>query len=271
MNRLPEGKARQIYLVLRDRITSGAIPFGTRLPPESALAETHGVARITVRRALARLAAENLVDRRPSAGTRVIFQRPAPAVTADLANVLANLVEMGRRTGVKLLSFEYGSPPPAIAEALALNSGERLQRSVRVRLVDGAPFSYLVTYVPERIGITYSETELASQPLLTLLERSGVEPDRATQTIGAALATPDVAGALQIDVGAPLIELTRVVFDRHGRGVEHLHAFYRPDRYNFRMDLVRTGRDGERAWSPIDRVASRSNETKTPEPLHPAE
>src|SRR5690606_10956702 len=111
MNRLAEGKARQIYLVLRDRITSGAIPFGTRLPPESVLAETHAVARITVRRALARLAAERLVERRPSAGTRVIFQRPAPAVTADLANVLANLVEMGRRTGVKLLSFEYGAPP----------------------------------------------------------------------------------------------------------------------------------------------------------------
>ncbi len=98
-----DGKARQVYLVLRDRIVSGAMPYGAKLPSEPALAETHGVARITVRRALARLAAEGLVERRPSAGTRVTFERTAPPVVADIANVLASLMEMGRRTGVKLL------------------------------------------------------------------------------------------------------------------------------------------------------------------------
>ncbi len=251
MQRLADGKARQIYLVLRDRITSGAMPYGEKLPPEPALAETHGVARITVRRALARLAAEGLVERRPSAGTRVVFERTAPPVTADIANVLAALKEMGRRTGVRLLSFAYDEAPPPIAEALGLGARERTQRSVRVRLVDGAPFSYLTTHVPERIGRTYSEAELATQPLLALLDRSKVKADRATQTIGAALATPEVAQALEVDVGAPLLELTRVVFDQAGQGVEHLHAFYRPDRYNFRMDLARTGIRGEPEWSPI--------------------
>jgi GntR family transcriptional regulator len=41
-----------------------------------------------------------------------------------------------------------------------------------------------------------------------------------------------------------------VVFDPSGRGVEHLHALYRPDRYAFQMDLVRTGDAGERRWTP---------------------
>jgi GntR family transcriptional regulator len=248
---LADGKARQIYLVLRDRITSGAMPRGAKLPPEPQLAETHGVARITVRRALARLQAEGLVERRPSAGTRVVFERTAPPVTADIANVLAALKEMGRRTGVRLLSFAYREPPAPIGAALGLQARERTQYSVRVRVVDGAPFSFLTTHVPERIGVTYSEAELATQPLLDLLDRSGVKAERATQTIGAALATPEVAQALDVDVGAPLIELTRVVFDQDGRGVEHLHAFYRPDRYNFRMDLARTGREGGPEWSPI--------------------
>jgi GntR family transcriptional regulator len=249
-----EGKARQVYLVLRDRITSGAMPYGAKLPPEPALAETHGVARITVRRALARLAAEGLVERRPSAGTRVTFERTAPPVVADIADVLASLLEMGRRTRVKLLSFEYGLPPAPVAEALGLGAAERTQQSVRVRLVDGEPFSYLTTHVPERIGVTYSEADLAAQPLLSLLDRSGVKAECATQTIGAALAEPEVARALDVDVGAPLIELTRVVLDRSGRGVEHLRAFYRPDRYSIRMDLVRTGADAGHAWSPIGRI-----------------
>jgi GntR family transcriptional regulator len=254
MQPLADGKARQVYLVLRDRITSGAMPYGAKLPPEPVLAETHGVARITVRRALARLAAEGLVERRPSAGTRVTFERTAPPVVADIADVLASLLEMGRRTRVQLLSFEYGLPPASVAEALRLSPGERTQRSVRVRLVDGEPFSYLTTHVPERIGVTYSEADLAARPLLSLFDRSGVRAECATQTIGAALAEPEVARALDVDVGAPLIELTRVVLDRSGLGVEHLHAFYRPDRYSIRMDLVRTGADAGHAWWPIGPV-----------------
>ena len=41
--------------------------------------------------------------------------------------------------------------------------------------------------------------------------------------------------------GSPLIELVRVVYDQAGCGVEHLHALYRPDRYAFEIDLVRSG------------------------------
>ncbi len=81
-----------------------------------------------------------------------------------------------------------------------------------------------------------------------LLERSGAKPERASQRISAVLATPDPARALEVRVGSPLIELVRVAFDRHGRGVEHLHALYRPDRYHFELDLVREP-DG-RTWSP---------------------
>jgi GntR family transcriptional regulator len=59
-----------------------------------------------------------------------------------------------------------------------------------------------------------------------------------------------VAQALGIDTGSPLIELTRIVFDRSGRGVEHLHALYRPDRYSLEIDLVRSGRKDNGNWRP---------------------
>ncbi|PIK70663.1 GntR family transcriptional regulator, partial [Methylobacterium frigidaeris] len=45
-------KARRLYLLLRDQITSGRLPPGARLPGEPALAAEHGLARVTVRRAL---------------------------------------------------------------------------------------------------------------------------------------------------------------------------------------------------------------------------
>ncbi|MDT7952021.1 MAG: GntR family transcriptional regulator [Acetobacteraceae bacterium] len=234
-------KARRIYLMLRERIAAGDIAAGQRLPSEPVLAAEQGVSRVTIRRALDRLAEEGLVSRRVGAGTFVTDGMLSPVIAANLANVFTQLKTMGQTTGLRLLAFAYGPAPDAVAQALGLPPGARTQRSVRVRLVDGEPFSYLTTHVPERIGQTYTEADLASRPLLELLERSGIVADRASQTLSATLAGPDVADALQLEVGAPLLSLTRVVHDPAGAGVEHLHALYRPDRFAFHLDLTRSG------------------------------
>lgn len=248
-DRLQETKARQVYLVLRDRIVSGALGFGARLANENDLAQAHGVSRVTVRRALSELQNERLIERRRSAGTRVVYRARTARMNADISGMLANLADMGRRTKVQLLSFAYVPANGPAAEALGVSYHELLQRSVRVRSVDGLHFSYLLAHVPERVGVTFSASELADRPLLELLERSGVKVERATQRISACLAAPDVARALGVKIGSPLIELVRTVFDRDGGGVEHLHAFYRPDRYSFEFDLVRSGGGRKRSWS----------------------
>ena len=242
-------KARQVYLALRAHIAGGVLDAGAPLPGEQSLAAEHRVARMTVRRALAELEREGLIDRRRGAGTFVAARRPARPMVADFADALGSLIEMGRSTDVRLLAFGYLQPPAAVAEALGLAAGEPAQRSVRVRIIDGEPFSHLTAHVPESIGLTYSERDLAAEPLLALLERSGVAVDRASQEIGAVLASPEVAAALDVAVGSPLIALTRVVYDAAGRGVEHLRALYRPDRYALRIELLRTGVDGGRRWT----------------------
>jgi GntR family transcriptional regulator len=256
---LGEAKAKQVYLVLRDRILGGAAGYGTKLPNENELAELHGVSRVTVRRALGELARERLIERRRSAGTRVVY-RPAPApMTADISGVLANLADMGRRTAVKLLSFDYVPAEGMVAQALGVGSDQLLQRSVRVRSVDGVPFSYLTTHVPENVAVTFTRQELAARPLLELLERAGVKVEYARQRITAGLAAPDVAEALGVHTGSPLLELVRVVHDQTGRAVEHLHALYRPDRYAFEIDLVRSGQADTKSWSPVVRAGRQPN------------
>ncbi|WP_210497102.1 GntR family transcriptional regulator [Microvirga antarctica] len=243
-------KTHKLYLTLRHSIVTGSLPGGAKFPSEPDLGSLHGVSRVTVRRALDHLEQEGLVRRQPGAGTFVANRPETTPFVADLANALASIGEMGRTTEVRLLSFAFVSASNAIGQALLMSEGETCQRSVRVRLIDGEPFSYLVTHVPSSIGETYSEEELASTPLLFLLERSGVQAQRAHQTVSATIAAPEVAHALNTDIGSPLISLTRVVFDRDGRGVEHLHALYRPDRYSLKMDLVRSGKAEKRHWTP---------------------
>jgi GntR family transcriptional regulator len=244
-------KTRQVYLVLRDRIASGRLDNQGSLPAEQALAAEYGVSRVTVRRALAELEQEGLISRRRGAGTFVQGKGGAKPIVADFSDVLANLVAMGRETAVRLLAFDYREPPAAIARTLKLAAGEKTQFSVRIRLIDGKPFSHLTTHVPQRIGVTYGEADLAARPLLFLLERSGVKIERATQQVTAVLASPEVAAALDVEVGSALLGTTRIVFAADGSGVEHLSALYRPDRYALQMEMVRTETAGVRRWATV--------------------
>jgi DNA-binding GntR family transcriptional regulator len=67
-----EGAAyRQLASVLRERISSGALSAGKRMPSEKDLHDEFGLARETVRRALAVLRAEGLIEVRQGHGTFV--------------------------------------------------------------------------------------------------------------------------------------------------------------------------------------------------------
>lgn len=249
----PEGgKTRRIYLLLRDEILAGTHPPGTSLPGELRLAEMHSVSRVTIRRALDALVADGLVERHAGSGTMVKGAASLPLqIRADFATLMPHIRQMGEETTARLLSFSYGEPPLPVAEALRLAPGGRAQRAVRLRSVQGLPFSHLTTYVPEDIASGYSEADLASTPLFRLLEARGVRIDHAQQSVSAVLAAPEVAEALETSVGAALISLTRVAYDADGKGVEYLAALYRPDRYRLELTLNRVGPQDEPRWQPV--------------------
>ncbi|MGW2409844.1 FadR/GntR family transcriptional regulator [Streptomyces sp. NPDC001739] len=72
----PSPLVEQAAQRLRDQITGGDWPVGTRLPGETTLAKTLGVGRSTVREALRALAGAGLVQPRQGAGVFVIATEP---------------------------------------------------------------------------------------------------------------------------------------------------------------------------------------------------
>ena len=249
----PEGgKSRRVYLLLRDQISNGKYAAGSVLPSEARLAETYRVSRVTVRRALGALAEDGLIDKRMGAGSIVRAGTPEPAsLSADMATLIPQVADIGRLSSVRLLAFSYGPASEPVARAMGLEAGARMQTAVRVRVAGDTPFSHLITHVPESIAQSYSEADLATSPLFQLLERSGVCIASAHQSVTATLASPEVAEALDIAEGTPLLSLTRVVRDADGRGVEHLTALYRPDMFHLEMDLHRVGGQDSRHWQPV--------------------
>ena len=83
--------ARRILEILRQRIRDGLYPLQSQLPAERALSDELGIGRAYVRKALATLAHEGVLERRQGRGTRVIEAAP-PKRTGRVA-VFGNRVE----------------------------------------------------------------------------------------------------------------------------------------------------------------------------------
>lgn len=253
--RLPTPLYHQIYLILRGKISDGSYPDNALLPGEQEISRQFGVSRITAKRALDELAGDGLAIRQRGRGTRVRFQAPQPVVCSSVEGLLENLLAMGLETKVKLLAFAYVPAGDAVAAALDCAPGATVQQAVRVRSLRGEPFSHLATHVPEDVGRSYTRNDLAKTPLLALLERCGVVVSSAEQTITATLADTQVAPALGIGVGSPLLAIRRIVRDQDDRPIEYITALYRPDRYQYRMMLTRVRGEDFNIWSPTDPAA----------------
>ena len=84
--------SKQIAEQLREAIVSGQLEIGDRLPTEDELAQRYGVSRPSVREALKRLAAQNLVRARrgPTGGNFVV--RPSFDELAESLSGAATLL-----------------------------------------------------------------------------------------------------------------------------------------------------------------------------------
>ena len=159
---------------------------------------------------------------------------------------MENIVNMGLRTAVRVLDCVQVGAPPAVAEALEIAPGEPVIR-VCGCAAEAGPLSYITTYVPLAVA-AFTREDLERQPLLMLLESAGVEFGGATQTISARLADAQVAPHLDVAVGSALLAVTRLVRDVKERPVQLLQGLYRPDRYQYQLQLSRVGGIDAKVW-----------------------
>lgn len=227
---------RQLYLVLRDRIRRGQWATGGTIPTEEVLCGQFGVSRITVRRALADLQADGLVERRHGLGTFVLGNGPATAPQATLG-FIDTLRRHAEETQVRVLHVEHALPPADIARLLALAPGEKALHAIRLRLMDEVPVMLTDAWVPERLGRKITVATLRKQALYQALMAQGVRFGRVVQEIGAETADPHRASLLETAVGSPLLKVARLMHDKDERPVQHLVALTPAERGRVLMEI----------------------------------
>ena len=210
--------------------------MGEALPNEERLRARFGVSRVTVRRAVADLEAQGFVRRRHGVGTFVEFDRAAARPSATLSFV-EQLRRTGAATDVRVLSVSRTVPPADVAANLQLPAGDRALHAVRLRSAHGVPLMVTDVWVPLALGEGVTVSALRRRALYELLLERGVRFGRLVQEITAELAGAEHAQLLAVEVGAPLIRLTRLLHDRRDRPIQTLCAWMSPERSRIVLDV----------------------------------
>lgn len=233
---LPAPLYHQLYLLVKRKIEGGDLRQGALLPSEKELAAYFGVSRITAKRALDDLEGEGYVSRHRGRGTHVTYKYEPKVLRAPLNGMLESLAVMGRETQVKLIDFARVAPPPQVADALRIGGEQWVDRAIRVRTSEGQPFAHYSSWtIP--LGPALTPEALKTSSRIDLFRRLGIELREVDQVISAIAADAAIAPRLQVKVGDPLLQVTRVSYDQRGRPVDYLLGAYRPDRFQYHMKL----------------------------------
>ncbi|MDM4140007.1 MULTISPECIES: GntR family transcriptional regulator [Mycobacterium] len=236
----------QLAEALKAAIVKQRLPRGARLPTERELIDRTRVSRVTVRAAVGLLERQGWLVRKQGLGTFVanpVKQELGPGVRT-ITEVLAG---SGITPNVDVLSHRVEDAPQRIAEILGLSKVLCVHRRFR----DGEqPLALMIAYLPTGLGEAVQpllksaieeQTAQAMESTYTMWERRLEVPiARANYEIHAAGASLEVAGALNLPLGSPVLVLERTSYGHDDKPLEVVEFHYRPERYRFSVTLPRT-------------------------------
>lgn len=221
---------QQLAETLTRDIAAGRLEDGARLPPERALAERHGVAVGTLRKALAALEERGLLSRVQGSGNYV--RRP-DRPKGVYAFFRLERPEGGGLPTADLIELARAVPPSGLVPFDGLP-----HRIRRLRRLDGEPVAVEEIWLDARLAPRLVPEDLSESLYLAYARRLGLSITRAEDRIGSGR-MPDWAGeAAPKPPGAACLLVTRLARTQEGVLAEVSRTWFDSDkcRYINRMD-----------------------------------
>lgn len=238
----------QVYTVLSQALAEGDIAAGEALPSEPSLVRQYGVSRTTVRRALARLAAERCIVRRRGSGTFARDSVTKSASARQIAAILDDPRSASNNTTVRVLELKQ-TPVPDFLHREWPEFGATVMTIRKVQYVEHQPVALVTAYVPEEVGRQLTARRLGNDTVLTALDKLGFHGAVVEEEASAVAADPVTAKHLDYNVGSPVLQMRHLARDAHGRILSHANYLYRPDRYEIHTVVERDrNRRGRQAF-----------------------
>jgi DNA-binding GntR family transcriptional regulator len=215
---------------LRQAIDRGDYPYGTLIPKETELMAEHHVGRETVRRAVAQLTAEGILEPRRRRGTAVRARPARQRITRSrmvfrdqIGYYFDRVAQPWRPLRTPIVS--RGPVPYDVAGLLDLEFGA--EAVIRDRLmgdpVTGEPAQLATSYIPAALATempVLAEADTGPGGIYERLEDAGHGPIRWGEAITARMPGPDEFRLLRLPPGVPLLRIVRLAVSSVGRPLE---------------------------------------------------
>ncbi len=226
----PARIAHEVRDAIEARYIAGSEPSAV-LPSERRLAAEFGVARATVRAALAMLREQQQI--RSGAGGPPVVVDPRLTKAPQLTSFTQDAVARGWHPSSRVLDRKETAADVSVARDLGIPPGSPVLHIRRLRLADRSPMAVEEVWLPQELfpGLL---TEDLSGSLYELLEaRYGRAVYRHDRRISAITIDAPHAELLEMPVGAAALFATQLGFDRHGHRLELGRSVYRGDKFDF--------------------------------------
>lgn len=218
---------RRIYAELEDRILSGELAPGDRIPFEHELSAKYECSRMTVSKAITELAGRGLVVRRRRAGTFVAQPRAHAAVLA-IPDLREEVTRRGQVYAYSLL--EQANREAATFAEQALGADGHLLELVCLHTADGVPLALEHRLIALKAAPLAAKVDFTTTPPGSWLLAS--EPwTQAENRISAVQADARSARRLAIKPGSACLNVERRTW-RGEQGVTLVRLTFPGDRYD---------------------------------------
>ncbi len=218
--------------ILRERILTGTYPPGSKIPSESQLMEDTGLSRSTVRHALDVLVDEGLLTKKQGQGAFVPDTPAIDTASPAFTSFTAEMEKRGNAVTTRTVDAGPAAAPHAVASFLGTDDQGTLIKIMRLRYVDGEPFSLESTYLPASFS-DIVEMDLSRSLHAILREAYRREPARGHKTFEVCLATQNEAFLLDVEKGAPLMLVSDYVCNADAQPLYVSKRVMRTDRAKY--------------------------------------
>lgn len=222
----------QVYLDLRNAIQNGDLQPGAMLPPEVEICQSYNVGRQTIRKAIARLVDEDLVERFPGRGSYV-RERPRHIQFLLDRSFSQQMLELGIVPQSRLISREVGRVTSQ-AGVLRPYHGQPCLLLERLRLGNSEPVCHQLSTILISRCPNLPDEDIAGQSLYdTLANRYKLAIQRIDHIVRAVAADEYHADLLDVLENTPLLFVATSAYLADGELIEFSTSYYRADRYEY--------------------------------------
>ncbi|MHB1612181.1 MAG: GntR family transcriptional regulator [Sulfobacillus sp.] len=227
---------RQIQDYIRTQIEAKEWVVGDQIPTEQQLGQKFGVSRITVVKAVSRLADEGFLRKEQGRGTFVTGVALVPE-PLTLRSFTEEMRARGLQPGSTILDKGIVEPSRRLQDRLNLDPDQKVFRLVRLLLANGQPMGLHRTHLPcHRFPGVLDHIEPNMSLYATLRTYYGIEPESGIETYSAVQLDAEECRLLGIPEGSPAFSVERQTF-ASGTPFEFVTALMRSDEFHYTVQL----------------------------------